>query len=613
VRAFLKPALLMAAALVSVRPAVAQFSMETVQQMRMDQLNGVVQSSVPGQAAANTQNLTCAAGGVELPAGWTVASTQNGMATLKMAGSDDVALIGVLPSADAEKIVTAVVMQVSPTYSIRESAPVKRLANGVVQGGAILRFMDGREAFKLVIAQVLPNGTTAMASLISSDAKNPQRLQTKSTALAGLMQQLIAGRQVPGARPVLATSPTPPSVGSATPEKPLSVINTGRPAPRGVALDTVGGTFEPGKYVGSSFYKNHGETKADNMKSMTLYLFDNGEYMKSDDDKYGNDYTVNPATGALDLDYGQSLSFYNSTLNPGEDVALYGRYQGKAAVYGRSDRGYGNYYVLLVREGPVGRLSPKQRDAKTAAAEAEAKRYKYTTAWGKGTGAASVANVLFKSTSKQFYNGVLNYSESYDVFVLFRDGSFHEEFPVPLEAWDAATAKRRDAKRWGRWRAAGGGKYLLTFSDGKSLQFSGQATRPARIGEMLSGQYGNGSTSGNLMGGSYSLRYITFKGNRFEIDESGGYGSSTFSQSVPGNAAINTTTNNGDSFTSVTGGNFVVGTGRKGKGSARTGSYQLNGYTLRLQFDDGRVTWQPFFFIGDTDVIWYNDELRAKS
>jgi hypothetical protein len=33
---------------------------------------------------------------------------------------------------------------------------------------------------------------------------------------------------------------------------------------------------------------------------------------------------------------------------------------------------------------------------------------------------------------------------------------------------------------------------------------------------------------------------------------------------------------------------------------------------LRLQFDDGRVIYQPFFFIGGTDVIWYNDESRAK-
>lgn len=441
------------------------------------------------------------------------------------------------------------------------------------------------------------------------------------TAMTLTPQGFVPTGQKPDAQQPPPAAPPPPAKMAAGGKLPTHInsspqkrlVTGGIAPPQGVPLESVGGTFEPGKYVGKTFYQNHDTGKRDNESEMTLYLFENGEYtVAGKDENFGKPYSVNPANGQLDLKYGQSISFYNSNLAPGEDIALYGRFGSTAAVFGRSDRGFSNYYVFLVRVGPTGRLSPTQAQEKEEADAAEAARYKFTTAWGKGADIATVAAVAFSSQLKTFYNGSFNSSQSYEVYVLFKDGSFHEDFPIPLQVWDVATAKRRDAKRWGRWRPAGNGSYLLTFSDRATKRFSGEPTRPARSGEILAGKYGNGSSSGNLMGGSYSLRYITFTGNRFEIDESGGYGSSTFSQSVPGAVAINSTTSNGETFTSASGENFVVGSSRKGKVQARTGSYQLSGYTLRMQFDDGRVTYQPFFFVGGDDTIWYNDETRSR-
>jgi hypothetical protein len=606
---FLKKMLITLLAVASGLPATAQFSTETMQQMQNDQINAVVQSNVLGQVVETNKNQSDASP-AQLPVGWTVAATQGGMATLAIAGSDDAALIGVLAGRDPAKILTAIAAQQSPKYKIVQAAPVSTAANGYLQGGAALQFADGRAAWKMVVAHAQPNGTVAVAALITTDLKNPQGLKEKAAALGSIMRQLVAGRTVPGSKALPGPKSRAPVTAVAASAGP--VVSGGHPAPPGIAMDSIGGTFVPGKYVGKAFYKKQGSQAAEDMQDMTLYLFDNGEYATYREPDYGRPYTTDAGTGHLDLAFGQSISLYNSDINPGEDVCFYGIYQGVPAIYGRSDRGFSNYYVMLVRQGPPGRLSPAQAQEKAAADDAEAKRYKFVTAWGKGAGIGSVAAVAHSSQMKTFYNGALNTSQTFETYVLFKDGTFHEDFPIPLEVWDTATAKRRDAKRWGRWRQAGGGNYLLTFSDGKTTSFSGEATRPARNGETLSGQYGNGSASGSLMSSSYSLRYITFRGNRFEIDESGGTGSSTFSQSVPGAVAINTTTSNGDTFTSVTGENVVVGAGRKGKERARTGSYQLGGYTLRLQFDDGRVTVQPFFFIGGTDVIWYNDETRAK-
>jgi hypothetical protein len=537
---------------------------------------------------------------VQLPAGWTVAATQNGMATLKIAGSEDVALIGLLASGDAGKILAAVATQASPAYRIDQILPVQKIAYDRLQGGAALRFADGRQMLKLVVAKTLANQTTAVAALITADFQNKPAMTAKSASLSDMMQQLESGRTVPGAAPV---SIAPPS---------RQVITGGKPAPSGVLLDTVGGTFVPGKYIGKTFYRKHDTGKTDRESSMTLYLFDNGEYsIAGRDEEYGKPYSTDPANGELNLRFGQAISFFNGDNN-GEDIALYGSYKGTPALFGRSDRGFSDYYIILIRAGPTGKLSPTQASEKKAADVAEANRYKFTVPWGKGAGVSAVAAVVYTSTFNSFYNGAMNTSMTHDVNVLFRDGTFHEEFPVPLQVWDTTTAKRRDTKSWGRWRVVAGGKYLLTYSDGETKYFTGTSTRPARAGETLSGRYGAGSSSGNLMTSSYSLRYITFTGNRFEIDDSSGTGSSTFSQTVPGNPMINTSTSNGETFTSVTGENFAVSTGRKGKGSARTGSYQLSGYTLRLQFDDGRVTYQPFFFIGDSTIIWYDGESRSK-
>jgi hypothetical protein len=136
---------------------------------------------------------------VQLPAGWTVAATQNGMATLKIAGSSDMALIGVLASGDAKKTATAIAAHVTSSYTIESTTPIQRLDNGIYVTIASLRFTNGQQGGNFVYAFPKPDGTTAITALITSALQNSERVKVRLQSLTGILDQLGQGRTLPGA------------------------------------------------------------------------------------------------------------------------------------------------------------------------------------------------------------------------------------------------------------------------------------------------------------------------------------------------------------------------------------------------------------------------------
>lgn len=374
---------------------------------------------------------------------------------------------------------------------------------------------------------------------------------------------------------------------------------------RGLALEklpttpagmTPGGKIVPGIYAGNAVYSDDGKIRS----RFRLYLFASGEYSMCDADGVEVDlgsgnYGYDAITGKMNLANYTSYSLYNSRSDPDETFSLYGRgADGKPYLHARDNRGFSYLTTILRYVGPLDRPSPKQVEAQKAAAEAEAKRYKFVTAPGKGVQAAQIAGVLYHQTLKQG-DGVSSKSETY---LLLKDGTIHDGLPVPPDELDAPLSRRREPEHWGRWRRQGA-SYAAAWPDQPNHfePLQGEIALPARRGEHLAGRFGTGSTSGSMVfGGGWNLWGVTFKpGDRFLKDRQGGYSSGSLGQTMNGFSADTVYDDEGSSTLAISPGASVSASNKK-PGGHRGGTYSLSGYTLTLRYDDGRTARLPFFF-----------------
>jgi hypothetical protein len=145
----------------------------------------------------------------QLPAGWQVSPAQYGMSTVSIPGSDDMVIIGVLATGDTDKVVTTLAEQTTAAYTIEKSWPITKSANGITQGGATLRFTDGRVAGNFVFAAPLANGTTALTSIITANVQDQESLLARMREVGGVMKQLRDGASVPSPSVMTNDPPMP--------------------------------------------------------------------------------------------------------------------------------------------------------------------------------------------------------------------------------------------------------------------------------------------------------------------------------------------------------------------------------------------------------------------
>jgi hypothetical protein len=346
-----------------------------------------------------------------------------------------------------------------------------------------------------------------------------------------------------------------------------------------------------------------------------ISFYENGEWRKGEGtSEETSKFTYDPDNGALNISV--TMNLYNSSYDETDFCRFYVAPDGRPYIYAEDEYGVGTHRITGRYVGPNTRPSPTDEKTAKAAAKAEANRFKWVTAPGKGLPMEHIAGVLHQLEQVYEIGGLQLHEYTY---LLLRDGTAYRNLRCPPDQLDVAASRRNEPRQWGRWRKAGS-KYELQFTkaDGSFEAWKTPSmtslVRPGARGERLQGRY-QSSSSYQIPGGagSVSFRGISFTSDgRFETD----FYSITGGSTGFGDQRITTgaVANDEGSVSSVSGPNFGGGSSRKSNRpkSERTGRYEIDGYTLSLQFDDGRTERLPFFFAysGKKD-IWFRDAVYS--
>ncbi len=380
----------------------------------------------------------------------------------------------------------------------------------------------------------------------------------------------------------------------------------------GSGRGTVGGALQPGLYVGKQYRGKEFVT------ALRVYLYPNGEYRVSNgqdkDFEYNTgEYQYDPKTGRLSI--ASRFEMENSRIAMDRDFCFFARTKdGTPMIYAENDHGFATYRTTLAYAGATKRPSPNAEEVAKARADAEAKRYKFVTALGKGVQPGQIAAILHEYDVQLYSAGVsgMGTNTTDEAYLLLKDGTVHKGLPVPPDMLDIRLSRQKEPKTWGRWRQSGK-NYLVSWNGAPYKKLNADRAGIARSGERLAGRFGTGSSSASLAGSSYALWGVTFtKDGRFKKDSRGGSGNSTFMQQG-GQPAIHSTYDDNGSVTSATGGDFaVVSKNKRNPNGDREGSYAIQGYTMVLRYDNGTVARIPFFYtMADKSTVWFEGNQLA--
>jgi hypothetical protein len=257
---------------------------------------------------------------------------------------------------------------------------------------------------------------------------------------------------------------------------------------------------------------------------------------------------------------------------------------------------------LLQRSAAAARpADPATRPAKPAKADP----FAYRTAPGKGLAASSIEAVVYSWQQVYRVTGLQMEQEAY---LVLKGGAVRRGVPpVPAEDFDAAAEQRGEPKLWGTWTKQGG-EYLVSFGGKPFSKLPGASVRqPGRPGERLNAKFEGFSSAQIGNGASWGHWTITLGPDlRFSRTRSGGAGAGGTNS---GDVVVGAAWDDDGSSTSVTGSNIGGGsTRRSGSSKAdREGTYRIDGYTLELRYDSGRVERRFFFTRPDRSSIWFDD------
>jgi hypothetical protein len=282
-----------------------------------------------------------------------------------------------------------------------------------------------------------------------------------------------------------------------------------------------------------------------------------------------------------------------------EDPALLSRYRD----------GIGTLITQTVRrwhdDTPTALSSPAPKAA-TVPSHDEVERALHV-APGRGVKARDLDAVLF--TWAQVYRVTgLQYEET--IYLLLKDGSAYEGLALPPDEFDAEASRRLQPQRWTRWRRSGTQYQVQGGSHGQDWHtLQGWPAVPGGHDERLTRTFTHDwyASYGGMGGGAGHDSFTFSADGRFEEHGSSSFGTGVV-QGLSGIAAGATHTHDrtGSSGTSVVSAPGVGGgsTQQHADGGAYTGRYRIDGWTIELQRDDGRVERRLFLYSnGKRDAV----------
>jgi hypothetical protein len=174
--------------------------------------------------------------------------------------------------------------------------------------------------------------------------------------------------------------------------------------------------------------------------------------------------------------------------------------------------------------------------------------------------------------------------------VAFSDGTLYDGYPDDLLAFDRAAARAANPKKWGRWRKGGQFGYQSNF--GKRWEdIRGVQLLAAKRGARFAGTYRRRRTA------SYGTGASSYRGNTLVLTGDGRFDTEVVThfttQSNINHAA-------GEAVASASGGtnggvwNAGRAHGRTAGTSDHGGTYEVDGFSITLRFDSGKVERKSF-------------------
>jgi hypothetical protein len=217
---------------------------------------------------------------------------------------------------------------------------------------------------------------------------------------------------------------------------------------------------------------------------------------------------------------------------------------------------------------------------------------------GKGLGDKDLAAVVIHGEANNNYG--TRWEE--DVRFLLRDGSVYRRTEMPPDQLDVAASRQLEPQRWGRWRSTGKGYEMQSQDDdgrpaGDWKPERHEAVRPWPKDTRLDGGFSQRSFTGSMVtGGTSATRAIRFtKDGRFERSFTA-LSSTGSLQAITGTVVAGSSHGDGKGSSSTGGGTVGTGLGTVGvssgtrtkdDGASRRGRYQLSGFAITLEYDDG--------------------------
>jgi hypothetical protein len=274
--------------------------------------------------------------------------------------------------------------------------------------------------------------------------------------------------------------------------------------------------------------------------------------------------------------------------------------------YGQNDDDASDESIVTTLCRYVG-VAQRPSPAAEEAAQVEAERFKYVTEPGQGLQLAEIEGIIHTSENVYTVTG-LQFQEA--TYLLLKDGSIYKNLQVPPADLNAADSKKYEQESWGVWQRNEAGVTVQWYGSNEWLDLgSSSLVLPAQANELLDMSYNNltGSTIGGIgFGGvvsTYSKTITFMPDGRFDKSDYSTMGSTV----TGGDFSMNTSyysdeegtvggTSSSSTVGDVTSGISVSTESTNPNPPATTGTYTLDGYTLELRFDDGRVERSFFYF-----------------